>query len=91
MATIHNLIKKRAKNYGRFDTEATLIQQLYNSILYHAAEVSGVALDPVHCEALHMICHKIGRITNGSPDHRDSWRDIAGYATMVSEHIRSKS
>jgi len=38
-------------------------------------------------EALDMIAHKIGRIVNGDPDYEDSWRDIAGYATLVADRL----
>ena len=34
-------------------------------------------------EALDMIQHKIGRILNGDPTYDDSWKDIAGYATLI--------
>jgi hypothetical protein len=41
-------------------------------------------------EALDMIAHKIGRILNGDPDYSDSWRDIAGYATLVADRLDGK-
>ena len=34
-----------------------------------------------------MIFHKIARITNGDPHYSDSWRDIAGYATLVADRL----
>ena len=34
-------------------------------------------------ESLHMITHKVGRILNGDPNFIDSWRDLAGYATLI--------
>jgi hypothetical protein len=36
-----------------------------------------------------MIAHKIGRIINGDPDYIDSWDDIAGYAKLVADRLRS--
>jgi hypothetical protein len=42
-------------------------------------------------EALDMIAHKIARIINGDPDYADSWVDIAGYATLVSERLKDDS
>lgn len=38
-------------------------------------------------EALSMIFNKIARITNGDPHYSDSWRDIAGYATLVADRL----
>jgi hypothetical protein len=34
-----------------------------------------------------MICHKIGRILNGNPNNKDSWWDIAGYATLIVKQL----
>jgi hypothetical protein len=34
-----------------------------------------------------MILHKIARIVNGDPNWSDSWRDIAGYATLVADRL----
>jgi hypothetical protein len=41
-------------------------------------------------ESLDMIAHKISRILNGDPQHRDSWVDIAGYAQITAERIIDK-
>lgn len=44
-------------------------------------------LKPDQRECLEMIAHKIGRILNGDPHYEDSWRDIAGYATLVADRL----
>jgi|SRR5688572_53085 len=41
-------------------------------------------------EALEMNAHKVARILNGDPDYSDSWRDIAGYATLVADRLDGK-
>ena len=51
----------------------------------------GVVYTDTHLEALHMIFHKIGRLVNGNPNHRDSWVDIAGYAQLVVDIIDGKN
>ncbi len=38
-----------------------------------------------------MIAHKLARICNGDPDYGDSWRDIAGYATLVADRLEGVS
>jgi hypothetical protein len=38
-------------------------------------------------EALDMIMHKVSRILNGNPNHKDSWVDIEGYAHIVAIRI----
>lgn len=35
-----------------------------------------------------MICHKMARIINGDPNYRDSWDDVAGYATLVAKRLK---
>ncbi len=44
-------------------------------------------LAPDQREALDMNAHKVARILNGDPDYSDSWRDIAGYATLVADRL----
>ena len=34
-------------------------------------------------QSLRMIACKASRLLNGNPDHVDSWRDIAGYASLA--------
>ena len=34
-----------------------------------------------------MIVNKLARIYNGDPNYSDSWRDIAGYATLVADRL----
>ena len=41
-------------------------------------------------EALEMIVHKIARIINGDADYSDSWRDIAGYAMLISDRLEGR-
>lgn len=38
-------------------------------------------------EALELIATKIGRIVCGDPNHRDHWKDIAGYANLAHDRI----
>ena len=51
----------------------------------------GLIEDTVLCEAINMICHKLGRIANGDPTYDDSWRDIAGYAMLVVRYLNGES
>ena len=41
-------------------------------------------------ESIDMICHKLGRIANGDPFYDDSWRDIEGYARLVTNFLEKK-
>ena len=37
-----------------------------------------------------MIQHKIGRILNGDQTYDDSWKDIAGYATLIVNELNGE-
>lgn len=82
-----DILTERGKEYGPFLGHAQITQTLKRVIAAHA-RLRGVALALDQHEALDMICHKIGRIVNGNPDHIDSWDDIAGYARLVADRLR---
>jgi hypothetical protein len=83
---IEQTLAERADRYGKFSTHATISQQL-QSVLVSKPEWE--KLNASQREALFMICHKIARILNGDPNYVDNWHDIAGYATLVEQEIKS--
>lgn len=79
-SSIEALITERGSRYGKFKDGAAITQELK----FVMREVDGWHnLTPSQREALDMIQHKIGRILNGDPTYDDSWKDIAGYATLI--------
>ena len=90
------VLAERGERYGKFSSHAEITQKL------KLAMFEGVHMDPKTTErvksrvakmhhdqreCLEMIAHKIGRILNGDPNYGDSWRDIAGYATLVADRL----
>lgn len=74
------LIAERGSRYGKFKDGADIMQSLKDTM----RDVDGWNnLTASQKEALDMIQHKIGRILNGDPTYDDSWKDIAGYATLI--------
>lgn len=74
------LITERGSRYGKFKDGADIMQSLKDTM----RDVDGWNdLTASQREALDMIQHKIGRILNGDPTYDDSWKDIAGYATLI--------
>lgn len=74
------LITERGSRYGKFKDGADIMQSLKDTM----RDVDGWSnLTASQKEALDMIQHKIGRILNGDPTYDDSWKDIAGYATLI--------
>ena len=81
------LITERGNRYGKFKDGAAIMQEL--KFVMH--EVDGWHnLTPSQREALDMIQHKIGRILNGDPTYDDSWKDIAGYATLIVNELNGE-
>ena len=80
MDTVEQTLNDRGKKYGAFSGHASITQRLKHEM---RIESKWDDLNWTKKEALEMIVHKIGRILNGDPKYRDSWIDIAGYATLV--------
>ena len=86
MNDIAATLAERGKRYGEFAGHAFVSQALKSNITNHHAWVS---LADDQREALEMIAHKIARILNGDPDYHDNWHDIAGYATLVANRLKT--
>lgn len=81
------LITERGSRYGKFKDGAEIMQELKGVM----REVDGWHnLTPSQREALDMIQHKIGRILNGDSTYDDSWKDIAGYATLIVNELNGE-
>nr|DAF78429.1 MAG TPA: hypothetical protein [Caudoviricetes sp.] len=81
------LITERGSRYGKFKDGADIMQSLKDTM----RDVDGWDnLTASQKEALDMIQHKIGRILNGDPTYDDSWKDIAGYATLIVNELNGE-
>lgn len=86
-STTEAIITERGSRYGKFKDGAEIMQELKDVM----REVDGWHnLTPSQREALDMIQHKIGRILNGDPTYDDSWKDIAGYATLIVNELNGE-
>ena len=81
---IQEILDERRQDYGEFHDVARVSQELKSAI-----SVPG-HYEADQAEALEMICSKMARIACGNPYHLDSWRDIAGYATLVANRLRDE-
>jgi hypothetical protein len=81
------LITERGTRYGKSKDGADIMQSLKDTM----RDVDGWNnLTASQKEALDMIQHKIGRILNGDPTYDDSWKDIAGYATLIVNELNGE-
>lgn len=84
---IDAIITERGSRYGKFKDGAEIMQELKDVM----READGWRnLTPSQREAIDMIQHKIGRILNGDPTYDDSWKDIAGYATLIVNELNGE-
>lgn len=86
---IHDVLAERGKRYGEFRRHAAIAQEL-KRVMSGAGIGHPRMLADDQQEALGMIMHKVARILNGDPDYADSWRDIAGYATLVADRLERR-
>jgi hypothetical protein len=86
MATgIDTTLASRGAQYGRFADLAEVAQELKE-----VGRKNNQMLSQSQKEALDMIFTKIARILCGNPDHANSWRDIAGYASLVEKELNGE-
>lgn len=87
MSDVQATLKERGTKYGDWKNHAQISQDIQSAMI-KGWMMRGDGQDfnelPAYMtEALTMMAQKIGRILNGDPYYDDSWRDIAGYATLV--------
>ncbi len=81
---MEKLLEERRAKYGSFTMHATITQNL-KRVMRDTPNWSGLSDDKK--EALEMVVHKIGRILNDDPGYKDSWDDIIGYTTRITETL----
>lgn len=85
MATkIEKILKERGEQYGNFVDQFAFAQELKQTM---AEQPNWEELTPAQAEVLDMVSHKLSRILHGNQNNEDSWRDIAGYVTLVADDI----
>ncbi len=95
---IQATLAERGKRYGGFEEHAELSVNLltqFEDRIRDRADELGTPVDehyPAYMqESIKLIMHKLARIANGDPHYDDSWRDIAGYATLVVDILNKKT
>lgn len=83
--SIETTLDERGVNYGEFKNHAWIAQGI-KRVMQLSENWPELADDKK--EALEMVAHKIARILNGDPNHKDSWHDIAGYATLIDRELK---
>ena len=87
---LDTVLDKREEQYGSYMQSADTAIKI-KSAIHNAIARNDLHLYPDQLMSLDMIAVKISRIVNGNPAHRDSWLDIAGYATLVADRLQGKA
>lgn len=82
-ASINVVLEERGQEYGDFEIVARTASEIRDAIMRPHFSRHQDRMPAVQREAIIMIATKLARIANGNPGNVDSWRDIAGYATLV--------
>ena len=85
MEQVTDVLKDRGAIYGPFEESSKICYGLFGAVLhlYPFKQIPTVFVGNFH------IAGKISRLYR-TPNHEDSWLDIAGYAKLIADSIRSK-
>lgn len=85
MKTTDEVLQERGSVYGNFTDGSNLESELMALIAYNHQKQRGKALTELERIFFSKIIMKLSRLSV-TPDHVDSWTDIAGYARLVEQH-----
>ncbi len=88
MNEVNKILEDRGKVYGDYEGGILLRSELMHLIKKRYVSVNKDQMKPLQIESICDIINKITRIAV-TPDHIDSWLDIAGYATKTKEMLEN--
>lgn len=87
MSKVNETLKERGAVYGDYKGGSEFRADVMQLITHRYAEINGKLLDALHMVYIYDIVNKLSRLA-ATPDHIDTWHDIAGYATLVEEALK---
>lgn len=87
MSNVNETLKTRGEVYGDFAQGITLEAEILSLIKGRYYAEHGEDMSELDAVALSKIVMKLSRLAV-SPNHIDSWHDIAGYAVLVETHLK---
>jgi hypothetical protein len=86
MKTTDEVLKERGAIYGDFTDGASLEAAMMNMLCNHHETQTGRTMSALNKVFFSKIIMKLSRLSV-TPDHIDSWTDVAGYARLVEQHL----
>ena len=84
-SNVEQILAERGKDYGNFEDIANFTRYAFELLMeLDKAKYASQAMK----ESAHMILQKLARAFNGNPNKKDTWDNIAGYATLVSKTLK---
>jgi len=87
MNEINEILKDRGNRYGEFKEHARITQSIKTAMI---DSPNWSRLSPDKRECLEMIAHKVGRVLNGDSEYIESWRDMAGYISLIIDSLNKQ-
>nr|DAS91489.1 MAG TPA: hypothetical protein [Caudoviricetes sp.] len=87
MNNVNETLKERGKVYGDYKGGSFFRSVVMRAIIARHAEVNHGGMPDIYMVYLYDIVNKLSRLAS-TPDHIDTWHDIAGYATLVEEALK---
>ena len=81
------ILEERGKVYGNFKMNLLCRADIMATLNQVAVSKTGRLLSNQDYQAINDIVIKLARLA-ASPEHKDSWEDIAGYATLNLERLK---
>ena len=78
-AKVEDTLSERGKNYGDYKGGCDCRVKLMEALTDRFTQIHGMEMPQKIPRYLHDIVNKLSRLAS-TPDHVDSWHDIAGYA-----------
>ena len=85
MRTTDEVLKERASVYGDFTNGSYLESEILKLLKANHFKQHGTYLSELELVFFSKIIMKLSRLSV-TPDHIDSWTDIAGYARLIEQH-----
>lgn len=87
--SIEDTLSKRTEVYGDYEGGTLLRAEIMNLILERHNNATGKCMQMEPFTMILDIVNKLSRIAV-TPEHIDSWHDIAGYATLVEKMLAKR-
>lgn len=81
---VEEVLNQRKTQHGDYELSA-IVKKLLRDVMTNSK--NWAFIDPAGEETLLMIAEKLGRILVGNYRNVDHWQDIAGYATLMYNHL----